>query len=367
MDQNPVDISTFLSVLKFVPPTQPVLVRGSHGIGKSAIIKQYADMLGYPLWDVRLGQKSEGDVLGLPKVKKDFTDFLPPEWRLQASKEPCVLFFDELDRAITQVGQSIFELTDSRKLYGVHLHPETRIIAAINGGGDRDHEYIVRQMDVAELDRWAVFDLNPSVDEWLDWGRDEKELTTAIITFLSSQPRHVEHVGAFEPSKVYPTRRSWHRLSKTGVVDAYMKNEVGGEVFLSLTISLVGTEAGNSFYQYLDSLRHGLTLDKVLEGDYIKELLDTSSILSVVDEFKAKKPYDKIDTKMLNNFGEFLSVIPPEICMSTYKAIDNQRFRQNLCDVRLDMERNGEKVETLLCLLAEYLHNNEASHDGESA
>ncbi len=43
---------------------------GAHGVGKSAVIKQYAVENGYDFIDLRLGQLEVGDLLGLPEIVK---------------------------------------------------------------------------------------------------------------------------------------------------------------------------------------------------------------------------------------------------------------------------------------------------------
>ena len=82
-----------------------------------------------------------------------------PDWLKQAC-EPVLLFLDEVDRACVEVRQGIFELTDSRKLNGWHLHPQTRIFGC-HGGDSGVSSYQVGEMDPAELDRWTVFDVEP--------------------------------------------------------------------------------------------------------------------------------------------------------------------------------------------------------------
>jgi hypothetical protein len=65
-----------------------------------------------------------------------------------------------------------FELTDSRKINGWHLHPETLVVAAVNGG-EHGAQYQVGEMDPAELDRWTVFDVEPSTEDWLKWANGQ--------------------------------------------------------------------------------------------------------------------------------------------------------------------------------------------------
>ena len=51
---------------------------------------------------------------------------------------------------------------------GPMLRSETPIIAAVNGG-EHGEQYQVGEMDPAELDRWTVFDVEPTVEDWLGW------------------------------------------------------------------------------------------------------------------------------------------------------------------------------------------------------
>ena len=174
----------------------PVLLRGRHGIGKSQVVYQYAEKMDLPVVERRASQMTEGDLLGIPSPEsmvingEEATKFRPFDWLVQACTEPVVLFFDEIDRAIVEVRQGIFELTDSRKLAGWHLHPGTYIVAAINGG-EGVSSYQVGEMDPAELDRWSVFDIEPSVEDWISWAL-ESGINKNIISFIRENPSFLE-------------------------------------------------------------------------------------------------------------------------------------------------------------------------------
>jgi MoxR-like ATPase len=148
-----VDFKTFLKIVPHVVDIKkPVLLRGRHGIGKSEIVYQFAAEKQLPVVERRASQMTEGDLLGLPSVEGNVTSWCAPDWLHRACNEPVVLFLDEVDRAIPEVRQGIFELTDSRKISGNVLHPDTLIFAAVNGG-EHGSQYQVGEMDPAELDR----------------------------------------------------------------------------------------------------------------------------------------------------------------------------------------------------------------------
>ena len=206
-----VDFATFSNIVHHVTNVRkPVLLRGRHGIGKSTVVYQFADKMGMPVVERRASQMTEGDLVGLPSIEGNSTRFNPPDWFKTACDKPVVLFLDEVDRATIEVRQGIFELTDSRKLNGHTLHEDTLVFAAVNGG-EHGSQYQVGEMDPAELDRWTVFDVEPSVEDWLNWAKDNS-VSDITWDFINQNRAHLEHTDDYEPNKVYPSRRSWERL-----------------------------------------------------------------------------------------------------------------------------------------------------------
>ena len=144
-----VDFATFSQIVNHVTAVRkPVLLRGRHGIGKSTVVYQFADKNNLEVVERRASQMTEGDLVGLPTIEDKSTTFNPPDWFKAACDRPVVLFLDEVDRATLEVRQGIFELTDSRKLNGHNLHPDTLVFAAVNGG-EHGSQYQVGEMDPA--------------------------------------------------------------------------------------------------------------------------------------------------------------------------------------------------------------------------
>ena len=240
-----VDFATFTKVAPHVTAVKkPVLLRGRHGIGKSCVVYQTAAGLNLPVVERRASQMTEGDLVGLPIIEGECTKFNPPDWFHQACNEPVVLFLDEVDRATIEVRQGIFELTDSRKLNGHVLHEGTLIFAAVNGG-EHGEQYQVGEMDPAVLDRWTVFDVEPTVEDWLDWANGNVD--SIIWDFINQNRSHLEHTGDFESNKVYPSRRSWDRLNECLDTGGFL-GETAKEnlpVLFELGCAFVGFEAGS--------------------------------------------------------------------------------------------------------------------------
>ena len=161
------NIATFIEVVPSLPSDISIMVRGPHGVGKSQLFKQIADKLGLELIDRRLSQMTEGDLLGLPELTDGVTRFCPPDWYMAACKAPKVLLLDEYNRGTPEVIQTAMQITLDRELNGWKLHPETRIYAAINASAD----YNVNELDFAQADRFWTIDLEPTVEDWLNWAK----------------------------------------------------------------------------------------------------------------------------------------------------------------------------------------------------
>ena len=270
-----VDFKTFVAVAPHVAAVKkPILLRGRHGVGKSCVVYQTAANLGLPVVERRASQMTEGDLVGLPKTDGNVTAFCPPDWYIEACNNAVVLFLDEVDRATIEVRQGIFELTDSRKLNGHMLHPETLIFAAVNGG-EHGEQYQVGEMDPAELDRWTVFDVEPTVEDWLNWAKPN--VNEIVWDFINQNRDHLEHTGDFEPNKVYPSRRSWDRLNECLTAGEFLTDEnrkaQAGTIY-ELGCAFVGFEAAVSFRDFAEKYERQVTVEMVLVNGELEKVAE---------------------------------------------------------------------------------------------
>ena len=315
-----IDYKTFLNVITpIVNARFPVLVRGRHGIGKSTIVYQLADKMGLPVIERRASQMTEGDLLGLPKLAKNVTSWCPPEWLATACNEPVVLFLDEVDRATLEVRQGIFELCDSRKIAGNALHPDTLIFACVNGG-EHGSQYQVGEMDPAELDRYTVFDVEPTVEDWLDWATGN--VAQEIWDFINHNHGHLEHKGDYEPNKVYPSRRSWERLSKTL---AGMGDEVeSSSATYQISQAFIGFEGAVAFNNFLKDYDRQVSIEDLLD-DGKHELTKNWKINdhnAMVEKMKSKEIFsERLSDTRLENLAKYFVSLPSEIVMVLWQSL----------------------------------------------
>ena len=320
-----VDFKTFLQVVPHILDAKfPVLVRGRHGIGKSTVVYQIAEQRGLPVIERRASQMTEGDLLGLPKVEGGVTQWLAPEWLHNACNDPCVLFLDEVDRATLEVRQGIFELCDSRKIAGYTLHPDTIIFACVNGG-DHGSQYQVGEMDPAELDRYTVFDVEPTVEDWLVWAKGN--VVTEIWDFINHNHTHLEHNDDYEPNKVYPSRRSWERLSQTlKGIDAPIESN---NTLYQVACAFIGFEGAVAFNDFMKNYERQVSVENILDEGRMDLVTDwkINDHNAMIEKFKAKEVFnERLSDIRLQNLANYFVTLPSEIAMTLWQVMGTTEF-----------------------------------------
>jgi len=330
------DFATFFRVSKAIMDNKlPLLLRGRHGIGKSQVVYQIAAERNLPVVERRASQMTEGDLLGLPDNRdceiagKKATTWNAPDWLVLACTQPVVLFLDEVDRATTEVRQGIFELTDSRKINGWNLHPDTLIFAAVNGG-EHGSQYQVGEMDPAELDRWTVFDVEPTVEDWLAWAKGT--VAGEVWDFINQNHKHLEHKGDFEPNKVYPSRRSWARFNECIVAANLLATAPGGSpTVYNLAHAFVGMEAAVAFNDFLRNYDRQVTVEDVIDNGKIDRTKDfkvnehTALIEKIIASGRLDCPagHDpskpSISAAVAQNIVDYWVTLPSEPAMKLFK------------------------------------------------
>lgn len=317
MAKNAMGIKNFVKLAKVLPAETSVLLRANHGVGKSQITAQVADWIRekefseemaanpdadtYPLIDMRLGQITEGDIIGLPMVTGGITNFAPPWWVRKACEEPVHLFLDEINRATTEVMQAAFQLVLDRRLQNNILHPQTRVYAAVNTGA----AYTVNEMDPALLDRFWAIDLTPTVDEWVEWAKNEPTMMPVMVDFIRKHYKHLDPPDDIEAGAVSASRRSWARLSKT-LIHANVHETPDNQIFYQLALGFVGAEATIAFSDFAknwDAQISGKDIIEKLVKKFQKKDPNPEDV-SIIGTDKDTNTYDKRLAEILENLSQ---------------------------------------------------------------
>ena len=98
---------------------RPILLEGPPGVGKSEIVGRVASDLGIECITIDLSLCEPSDLVGLPRLEGDRTEFVPPA-TLPRSGEG-LLVFEELNRAERFVQGPVLQLLSARRLNSYEL------------------------------------------------------------------------------------------------------------------------------------------------------------------------------------------------------------------------------------------------------
>ena len=346
-----VDFATFLTVVPHILDSKlPVLIRGRHGVGKSEVVYMIAAVRDLPVVERRASQMTEGDLLGLPDTAdtaingRKATTWNAPDWMVTACEQPVVLFLDEVDRATVEVRQGLFELTDSRKINGWHLHPDTLIIAAVNGG-EHSAQYQVGEMDPAELDRWTVFDVDPSDEDWLKWANDRVD--GVVWDFVNQNRNHLEHRGDFEPNKVYPSRRSWKRFSDTAVPSGVFAEGGDLDLLFNLATAFLGFEAAVSLKDFVVNYAWQVTVEDLLDNGEIAKTSEwvINDHAAMIEKFEAAGTFsEELNETRVQNLANYFVTLPSEVAMKLWTVLGDADNVNNVVALHKATTTNGQRV-----------------------
>jgi hypothetical protein len=115
----------------------PCLV-GHTGSGKTSIVRSLAAECGIPCHTLLLGTSLPEDILGLPKISRGVTEWSLPSWARELTTHPGILFLDELDKARPECVATVLTLMTSLEVRGVSLHPQTKIVCAMQPVSPRE-------------------------------------------------------------------------------------------------------------------------------------------------------------------------------------------------------------------------------------
>ena len=347
------DIKTFKNLAPKLPAEIAILMRGPTGVGKSQLAAQIAVELGLPFIDVRGSTMSEGDVGGYPDIEgmkeTGVMTFCMPSWFVRSCREPVVLMLDEMNRSLPGVQQSFFQLVLDRELGNdkdgmpYKLHPQTRVVAAVNHGS----EYDVNEMDPALLRRFWVIDLDPSNQDWIDWAIPAG-IDPVTIDFIRNHPEHLRiDVGGVEPGTVAPNPASWARLDESlrhmGMVPSELAG-AGNTSIYAMSTGFVGVEAAIAYSEFIKRYERIISVDDVLDGKIDSaraESLQASEALGVLDKLVEHSKKNNWTKKKAKAAAAFVNARGGEQLVYFWNAVSKT---QNLHNIQALHKEIGTKV-----------------------
>ena len=247
-------------ILLNVAPTRPVFIWGAPGIGKSALVEKFAEEVGLPCVSLLGSQLAPEDIIGIPVIKGETSEFLPP--KMIARKEPYVLFLDELNACSQEVQKAFYSLIHERRIGEYHLPVGSIVIGAGNRAQD---SAIVKTMSSALVNRMFHVQMKADSHQWLTWAY-ENNIHPWVTDYIGQRPDHLFS----EPPKTeepYSTPRSWHMLSDALKEYGAGDKPISDDVLRMLTYGCISAKHAGMFVAYTKQLGNRHLLNDIFKGE----------------------------------------------------------------------------------------------------
>lgn len=248
-----------MEVLLNVSTIRPVFIWGAPGIGKSALVEKFAEEVGLPCVSLLGSQLAPEDIIGIPQIKGETSEFLPP--KMIARKEPYVLFLDELNACSQEVQKAFYSLIHERRIGEYHL-PEGSIV--IGAGNRTQDNAIVKTMSSALINRMFHVQLKVDSKQWLEWAY-ENEIHPWVIQYITQRPDHLFSVPP-KTEEPYSTPRSWHMLSDALKEFGAGEKELPEEVLRVLVYGSISASHAGMFLAFLKQIKNQYAIYDIIKG-----------------------------------------------------------------------------------------------------
>lgn len=242
------------------------MLKSKPGIGKSSIVKQFADTYNLSLIDVRLAQCDPTDLLGFPDINKEKNkaSYVPMDtFPLENDVIPegyngwCV-FMDEFNAADRGVQKASYKIILDKMIGANKIHSKVVMITA--GNNDTDGA-LVEELSSALQSRLAHIHVVSYPPGWIKWAT-KAGIANEVISFIDWLP---QSLNMFSPEKqgeepTYPCERTWEMVSKV------ISNDFDPQAPLALEklAGIIGEGKALEFINFLKIYKDLLTIPDIL-------------------------------------------------------------------------------------------------------
>ncbi|ESQ91535.1 hypothetical protein ABAC460_06000 [Asticcacaulis sp. AC460] len=249
--------SSLAPFLLNIAPVMPVFIWGPPGIGKSALVRQFADDVGLPCVSLLGSQLAPEDIIGVPQIVDGRSRFCPPT--LIARDEPYCLFLDELNACSHEVQKAFYSLILDRRV-GEFEMPRGSII--IGAGNRAEDAAITRPLSSALINRLMHIQLKASARDWIDWA-GQAGIHERVLTYVMQRS---DHLWSKPPKHEEPfsTPRAWDMLSTA--LKAYGEKVTLDDITV-LASGLLTPAHARQFVAFCKLQERARDLAAILKGD----------------------------------------------------------------------------------------------------
>lgn len=289
-----------------------LLLEGHQGIGKTQILQQVANELGWDYKAVYCAQTSTEDLIGMPWIDKidNVTRFAKP--KLFPDKENTIFVLEEINRAPLEVQQAVLQFLTDKKLGDYVLPKNTLICACIN---PVDNVYQTQELDSVFINRLVKINVNTNQSEFIKYAK-AMNVDPDIINFIdklnsSESAIHFTQKPTMDTvSKPLPSPRAWMMVDKILKLGIESK-----QVLLDMIKGALGDETAVKFMQTRKKLEDVVSVNQIVSNfDKVKAALEkqnSGTMHKTVTDFAellTQKDTDYSDSELIN-IGKFTDYI----------------------------------------------------------
>ncbi|WP_167474275.1 ATP-binding protein [Nocardia arthritidis] len=259
---------------------RPVFLWGAPGIGKSSLVRDFAESLGLACVSLLGTQLAPEDLMGVPQIRDGRSIFCPPE--TIARDEPYCLFLDELNAATPDVQKAFYSLILDRRIGNYELPQGSIVIGAGNRATDNA---LARPMASALINRLAHVHLAASSADWLEWAAGHG-IHPWVIDYLTDRPDHL-WTAPPKTEEPFSTPRSWHILSDA----LHSFGPALDEDILAVVAQGTLTPAhAAAFRGYVKTVRSRYGIEAILKGEasWPHRVEDRDLLYFLADSFRGR-------------------------------------------------------------------------------
>lgn len=227
---------------------------GETGIGKTPIVKQWAEEKGGHCMMFSFAHMSREDMSMVMFNEEGTTyDFLPASWMLEVNQRAeeeglVVLFLDEWNRGDKDLVNTLFTLTDERRMHNRTLHPNVLLVAAMNPSNG---SYMVNEAerDPAVRKRLSFVYVQPDIAEWLEYTK-RSAWHPLIPAFVKASPKDFYDRGARDAGKAFPCPANWEKVSDYLLAAQKKGLEITNPALEAIITGQVGTITARKFMEF---------------------------------------------------------------------------------------------------------------------
>lgn len=191
------------------------LLVGPPGVGKTDVVGQAADKLGYDLMVMHPAISDPTDFKGFPfrADNNGHAEFLPygELHAMMKARKPLVVLFDDLGQATPAVQAALMQLLLKREVNGKRISDKVRFVAATNRREDKAG--VAGLLEPVKSRFGMIVHVETDVDAWVEWAL-AANIRPEIIGLIRQRPELLHKWQPTADIENQPCPRTWAAASK---------------------------------------------------------------------------------------------------------------------------------------------------------